>query len=560
MIQPPIDTPEEVAEKEPLDKDLIDRAVLLLRGVARGNGLMSGQIIAGEVSGEVLNFEGLAYFKIEPKTSEKRVPGKEKGQVIGSASEMRSKIQNAVEKAASNPDVRKHTIQVLKKRPDLGAFMSNQYVTLEKLRQLFVVHEGCAPCGRDGKTMCQMCAGKGSTKCKKCFGTKDMPCTLCRGTKVIGTAQGQKTCTRCHGHGRITCTVCRHTGIIPCPTCKRTGNMPCQNCNGTGWHSLVGTLEVKAKSRFDYDRAALPPDITPRIDELGPKIITEKHMQAAIIEDEERFKQLAAISKADEYIIPYHLRLPVGKVTFVLPKKQELQADLFGFLPVLENLPAFLEAPLAKAFAALEAGKLREAMRARFVSESVMTALRHPRKKALRMMHKRYPYGIGAERLQKTIIAANGILKKIVTGPRWMGLAVGSVVAAALYAGYFIAPSRQMLRGVVDAQGAPDIVMKIADGGMFLIGALIAATVAQQMVRQGMRKALGKLAEKIPSRQLAPPAVMPFIVGLVISALLFVGTVEGAHIMKKDPPAWYEEIRQQIIPAPAKETAAQGTE
>ena len=552
MIEPP---PDDIASdnREPLDTALVSRAENVLRGVARGNGLISGQIRAVRATGEVLNFEGLAFFTVEPKTAEKRVPGKQPGQVLGSAADMRAKIQAATEKAAENPEVRAHTVQVLKKRKDMGVLVNDQYVTLEKLRQAFVVHEGCAPCGRDGKMMCQSCHGKGRTQCKKCFGTKEMQCPLCRGARVVNTPQGQQGCTRCHGRGKLRCAKCQFTGFENCPVCRTTGHTACQNCNGTGWHSLVGTLEIKAKSRFDYDRAGLPADVIAAIDALGPRLVTEGHATAAIIEDEARIKQLAEIGKPGEYVIPYHLRLPAGRIAFAMPRKAEIEAGLFGFVPLLRDVPPFLEEPLAPALTALDAAaagnaeKLREATRARFAGEVLLTVLRHPRKKALRLLQKRYPVGIGAARLQQAIIAAEKALARIVNRPRMIGFALGTASAAGFFAAYFIGPARGALTAL--AQQQPATVMIAADGGVLAVGVALSLLAAQYMATGGVRRALGKLAAKMPAAQLAPLSPGLMLAAAGVAGLLFLGTVEAGRALQDRAPPWYEAARGRIIPA-----------
>jgi hypothetical protein len=537
--------------KEPIDPALVAKAVDMLRAVARGNGIMSGQITAKGVEGEVHNYEGLAYYKIEPKTAEKRVPGKMNGQVLGSHSEMRAKIQAAVEKATANPDVRKHTVAVLKKRRDLGVAVENFYITLDRLRQNFVVHEGCTQCGKDGRTPCGFCHAKGKVTCRKCHGTKEMMCPVCRGTQFINGPNGRQSCTRCHGRGRARCTECQALGFETCQACRGTGQLQCQNCNGTGWHSLVGTLEVRAKSHYDYDKSDMPPELPALIDALGPKLVTEQHAQAKIIEDEERYRELAQVSKPDEYVIPYHLRVPYGKVTFSLRGKEEIGGMLFGFTPRLIDLPPFLEKPLAPSFAALDAaaagggnGKLRAATRSRMVGETVLTTLRFPRKKALRMLQKRYPVGVDGARLQKTILAADKALAHVMRGPRTMGLAIGALGAGTLYAAYMFA-GRGPLAAVLSAQD-PRVLM-IADLAVALAGCGCAAVAAQVMMTRSVRQALGKLAAKVPGSQLVPKAHLTMLMALGLAVPLFFSAMEGAHLAGRDLPSWYAQARGQIV-------------
>lgn len=538
--------------REPIDPAVIARAVEQLRAVAKGNGIISGQITENGVDGETLNFEGLAFFKIEAKIAEKRVAGKQKGEVVASAGDMHQKMEVEQEKAAHNPDVRRHTIAALKKRRDIGFMVKNQYVALDSLRKNFVVHEGCSSCASKGKIKCGNCSGQGRTKCKKCFGSKQMPCTLCRGTKMMGTPNGRAPCTRCQGRGRMPCNLCQRSGGRRCEVCQGKMHTNCKNCNGAGWMSLVGTINIKARSQYDFDRSALTPEIAAAIDAQGPRLVIDKHIDAAIIEDEERAKALDSMAAEGEYIIPYHLRLPTGRITFALPKKQEITAKLFGMQPTLTELPPFLEAPLAPALAALNeaaAGKterVRDAMKMRFVSEAILTALRHGPAKGVRILTKRYPLGLEATTIASSVAAAEKVVAALITRPRIIGLAAGSVVSAALYGAYYIGPGFAALAGKFE----PHVGMAL-DVGILLCGGAATALTAQQLATNGVRRALGKVAAKIPSSQLAPASAFSYGISAAITALLFVGIIEIAVEMKKPAPAWYTQIRESVLgPSP----------
>lgn len=549
--------------RELIDAALADKAAGILRAVAKGNGLMSNRIKATAVDGEVHNYEGLAYYKIEIKTGEKRVPGKMNGQVLGSQAELRAKIQGAIERATANPDVRKHTINVLKKRNDLGVAAENFFITHERQRQNFVVHEACTSCGKDGKVACSYCQAKGKVTCRRCHGTKEMVCPTCRGTMHVNGPQGQQPCQRCHGRGRARCTECQALGYEQCKPCKGTGQINCQNCNGTGWHSIVCVLDMKAKSHYDYDKSDMPPELPALIDALGPKLVTDKHAVARIIEEEERYRELAQVSKADEYIIPYHMRVPYAQIKFTIDGKAEIEGKMFGFNPRLSDLPAFLEAPLAGALTALaEAGngagnaRLREAMRMRFVGETVLAVLRYPRKKALKMLVKRYPVGISLPRIQKAVLAADKALAHIIRGPRRWGLALGAVLAAGVYGAYFYA-ARLPLGAQPFAQNSR--LLWAADALVLLAGAGIAAAAAHVVTTGSVRKALGKVAAKVPAAQLAVKPHITISLALLLALPLYLGAIEGTHMMRGVWPSWYQNARAKIIPAtPAMPAGAPG--
>lgn len=536
-------------DKEDLDPELLERAVEILRGIVRGNGLPPAAVKAENIEGEIVNFEGLSYFTVEAQAGEKRVHGKVNGQVLGSAHEMRQKMQVAVAKAAHNPDVRRHAIQVFKKRPDLGVLVDNQYISLDKQKQSFVVHEGCPSCGRDGKLTCPPCGGKGRVPCRQCHGSKEMNCPQCRGTRSIATPQGAQNCPRCHARGRIACTACRNAGMVNCPQCKGKGYGACQNCNGTGWHSLIGTIALRARSRFLYDREKLPEDVCARIDKMGPRVVIEKHMHAVINEDEERAAELAQIAKEDQFILPYHLRLPVGVIGFAgCGTAEPVTAKLFGFVPLLYDMKPFLEEKLAPSFAALSAAaagkkaQLKIALRARFIGEAVMVVIRHRKVKALALLGKRYPVGIGAEKMQHAVNDADRLLHAIIDGPRRNGMIAGSVAAALLYAGYYLGPVHGAVLAATGNAGGLAV-----DFIVFAAGVAAAAMIAQYKARAGVRRALGKFVQKIPPAQLVPPATRPLLIGVLVTALLYVAAIELAHGSGKNPPPWYGQARARII-------------
>lgn len=546
-------------DREPLELALIEKARDLLRHAARGNGIPARHINVTQAEGQVLNFEGLAFFTVEVRTGEKRGPGKEQGQVVGSATELRQKIKNEGDKAASNPEVRRHTIQMLKKRKDLGVLISGQYMSFAKLGKKFVVHDACGSCGRDGKISCTQCGGQRRIKCRKCFGTKQFQCPICRGNRTVASPQGQKNCGRCHGHGHIKCPTCKFTGFEPCPQCRGQGAKACQNCNGTGWNSLVGTLEIKAKSRFEYDRTEIPPAVQQQIDALGPQLVIAQHATANIIEDEERFKQLDAVRKDNEYIVPYHIRLPVGALTFSMPQGKEIKGSLFGYTPLINDLPTFLEAPLHKALSALDeaaAGRikrLRDAMQARFVSEMVMAELRYPQKKALKIMGRRYPFGISAAKMLQAALSAQKAINHVIRKPRLTGMALGALLAAALYGGYLVTAGRGMLRDVIGAQGLPAEALLAGDALVFAAGWGLAIITTQMFARHGLKSALGKAAARIPPQQLSPAAGGVAMVALVITLLLFAGGMEAALRTGRPAPSWYTDLRG---PLPAASLSA----
>lgn len=462
---------------EPVPDELLEKAVKKVQEVAKGNGMRGIQVALGEFEGEIIKFETYELFKMDPQIAEKRAVGKQAGETAGSLSDMRTKMQMIVNNATINEDVKKLVISILKKRKDIGFALENQTITFDTLGKTFVVNDVCPTCGGAKYTKCKNCFHDGRAKCHRCRGAMEVECPMCHGHRTIASGGGRKTCPKCNGGGRAPCHVCNGRGFVKCKVCGGDGRINCKACNASGWSSLIGTLIVRAKCSWWYDKDALikaeeSPELPPLIDERGPRMVLEGHARITINEDLSRLKELDQEARPDEFKIPYKVGLPWGNISFRL-KDRIIHGKLFGLLPELVHMDPFLEEPLKPALAQLEeaakspamaASLIKEASKLRAIGEAVVLAARMGHAKALEGLQKRYPFGLKPETLRQMLINADVGLKNVTKKPRTNGLIIGSLMSAALMAAVYATPLRSYLYPLIprtEAHIAVDVLVLV---------------------------------------------------------------------------------------------------
>lgn len=530
-------------EKEEIDPALPEKALDDLKTMLRGNGIKLENIGLKGCDGEVINFEAWEVFKIEHTTAEKHVNGREQGDQAGSYTDAQAKIKAYIERITKDPDVKKQTLNLLNKREDLGFGIDNQIIRLDRLNKKFVIHEPCAPCDSSGKILCQNCRGKSETICVRCRGERFIQCHTCHGAQFIETPKGRVQCNMCQGQGQIGCDMCRQKGEVPCPKCKATGRMQCHNCGATGWHTHMFNVNVKAVGNFQYDAELLPEDIVPFIDEYRELLILDDHAQIRIIEDRTKDAELEQLSKHDEYIIPYHVKLPWGDIVFSY-KGKALGGKLFGYNPVILDMMPLVEkiiGPGLKALSQAAQGQgdigalLGKAIRYRTIADAFAATIPYPPRRAFSIMRENYPFAISDNVLQMMIRNAGLAMKHLTKKPRMNGLAIGAVITAILYGAYFLGP----LRGIIVAQTAASFPDLVPDLAMLLLGGTIITSLIQSTAAKTLHQALGKLARKV---KLAPKMEESMLWGGPAALGLFALMLMLSFATGADTPTWLAQF------------------
>jgi len=551
---------EDERPREEVPPALLKKALEDLQELVRGNGMKPEGVTQQSFDGEVLNFEAFEVFKIEPSVGDKRMPGKQKGEVAGSYTDAQQKIKAALEKIARDKEVRRMTRDLLKKREDLGFAIDNLIINLERLNKKFVTHDSCGPCGATGKLACAYCKGKRQIACTKCLGKRQVMCQACRGSQFVNTPKGRQQCNVCRGRGRVNCRMCRQTGFMQCPRCKSGGKMRCQHCAGTGWNSRVFFVRVKAKAMFRYDREALPEDVPPLIDEYGPLLVTDRHAQVRFIEDQRRDEELDRLSKPDEMYIAYHVKIPWGDIEYMM-QMNEVKAKLFGFTPMLEKMPPVLEKimnPGMKSLAQAAEGTgnisqhVTKAISYRGIGELLLAAIPNPPQRIAEIMRENYRYGIYDETLGRMAEQAIAALRNLTKRPRLQGLALGAIFSGILYASYFMGP----LRGTILAQLGTAFPQLIPDLGMAICGGAAITGVIHLMATQTLKSVLHKAVEESKSEykiKLAPKPVESGLWGYPAGVLLFALVLYLSVMQGFAAPDWYAMLvpQQQIQQPPS---------
>ena len=376
-------------------------------------------------------------------------------------------------------------------------------------------------------------------------------CPMCQGHRTISSGGGRKTCTKCNGRGRAQCHVCNGRGFTKCLNCKGDGKVDCQHCNATGWHSVIGTLVVKAKCHFWYDKEALiegdkAPEVPPLIDELGPEMVTDKHADIKLIEDLERLKELDQEVKSEEFKIPYKVRLPWGSISFRL-KDQVVNGKLFGFHPELVHMDPFLEEPLFPGMRLLDeaartagnaADKIKEASRYRAMGEALVLSARSNHARAFEAFEKRYPFGLRIDTMHKILLSADLALKNVTKGPRRIGVVFGAVLSAALMGAFYLTPARDHLYPHLPADAARLAI----DGGMLLITMILPWMTIKSAATKALQDAMAHLLPPEKRKKLNPKAGRAGWAGLGLAIVIWVGMAFITPMVQQPTPAWFDAV------------------
>jgi hypothetical protein len=545
-------------EKEEVPQELLDKALSLLKDVAKGNGLSPNHFSLKEFEGEVLNFETYAYFKIDPRISDKKMNGKQRAnEIAGSEQDMRYRIRGEIEKISQNPKVKAYTVEMLNKRKDLGFFVDNHGIQLETLNKSYGVHEVCTTCSGSSKIHCQKCHGNGEVPCNRCNGSREMICHVCSGQQWLTNQNGERNpCYHCNGSGKEGCSACSQMGKTECFACKGSGKAPCKPCGGTGWNSHIAHMSVHAHSHFEYDKEDLPEELPEILEDLGPKLILEEHVEVKLEvdteEEHDKEKELDQKARKEQYVIPYFVRLPWGDISFSYKDEEVFEGNLFGFQPSLLNMPPFLEKSTMVGLRSLKEAaeapgnvraKIQESLKFRIIAETFLTSARFGNKKAYRILCKKYPFGIRSNVLMQAIKQADTALKRVTLKPRINGLVIGLVMTALLYSFYYLGPIREL---ITEKAGAPTQQMLI-DLTMLILGGTITTFAIQLTAVKALRETIGKIIPPKQQESLLPKAGKSAIWGYAAGILIYLLIVYFSIQMGKPAPDWIDEIKKTVL-------------
>lgn len=530
--------------QEPADPSLAKKALETIRALCRGNGVKADSVTLESFKGTIVPFAAHTYIEIRPVTNSKKIAGKNNvGTVIGTEHDVQEAIDKTIISAVNDAGGRDKIVRLLMGRPDHGFGLHGASLNVDFLSKDFSWHENCRTCHGSGRAACARCHGQQREACTECKGKTMVPCQLCHGSGNINGPTGRpQPCSKCHGQRQVMCMRCHRTGKIPCRQCKGTGTSVCTACSGSGWFTHIIHLSTHAITYFEYDRVPVPAEAMPMMDQEPGVLLKNKDIQ---IEASPLSPQSNAIG------VKYDVKMPFGEITFGV-KKKPLKAFLFGYNAKLLDVPDFLEKLIASGVKELQqaaagagsvAARLKKAGRFRIIAIALLNAAQSSSKKTTAMLQKKYPMGLTPDTARTLADLADQATARITRKPRYYGLALGLLLVAGMYAGYYIGPGRAM---IVPYIGNPDLYI-VLDLFLVFLGGTITTVCIQLAAMSALREGIGHLVSARDRKRLVPKTRSSGWWGYVGGLALYLIMIESTlHIAGAHTPAWYTQARTAV--------------
>lgn len=523
-----------------LDTGYGEKALARIRKAVEGNGFDPDSIVIGSVEGQVYPFAAHIYFRFAPKISEETLPpGKPPGatfQTLATRADLDREVAVYTHKIVEDPTSGAQTAAALLARPDRGFGFTQETLPAAFPSKNYLLKETCPDCKGAAKSACAKCRGTSKVACPKCKTVKLAVCPLCYGRKT--SADKKTKCVKCLGQGRIPCMACRQTGYVSCTACGGTGKNACKTCAGSGWAGRKISVDMSVIADYDYDRAALPPDLADMLEKLGPKALVQgiAHLEPGPVgRSEDRVS----------FVVPCQLTMPFARVAVLMPD-QNFTCTVYGHNGRVSGLPPFLdkliEPGVRELRKAASSGNvalphIRKACQYRSVRTAVLAAARHSPGQAIEALRREHGSTLSAAMAKNLVALANRALNRIATVPTLVGLAFGLAAATGLYALAFSAIGRTLIGSITAAPAA----MAALDGLVFAAGGLLAAFGAAAGNQHAFRSLLGTPQENrrgLSVKKRGWVLWMPWVMSLMVFAAIAFGTLHG----NADAPLWFKTL------------------
>ena len=532
---------------EPIPKMVIERALLAVRKTVQGNGLKGRDVAVKGFNGRLIRFEAYETFTIQTSVAERTVSGRQPGIVVPSAAALAHEVGLERERASDNTLIHRAVRHNLEKRKDKGFALDGYAMQLPTAAKQFVLHSHCVTCHGKGGTQCTTCHGDGKAQCARCGGTCAMTCPACHGTRTQMSGQGRVNCFSCHGQGQVACVHCRGSGRMACPRCHASGRIRCQTCGATGWSTRYAALSFKVESAFSYDKTAVPEDMIPIIDRMRGQLVAGRHAMIRFVDDPQRLATLRQEAGPGKFVVAYELTVPWGEILFRM-KGVDIRTALFGQMPQLTTMPPYLEKLAKKPLATLSeaarhkrhAGQIASVAQYRIIGETLAASARYRPGKALAVMKAHYPFGIREDRLKTMLRDSTLVLASINRQPLMIGLGVGLVFSALLFAAGYASGVHAEVASLFPT--LPPDLLDLGSAGLALAVTALSARLFPAMT---LRRILQKLPRE-QRRQFLPRAGSRFLLSALTVALGYGIAVGGLTLMKKPVPEWAGQVAAAI--------------
>jgi hypothetical protein len=361
---------------------------------------------------------------------------------------------------------------------------------LAAAHQEYSVIDKCLKCNGATTNPCGTCSASGQAPCTGCAGQGATQCTVCYGTGQQQRGDGSRVpCVKCSGSGRSVCMTCQGMKNQRCVVCNGNGRTACTECDRSGHWTYVYDAHWHCEAQFELDRKQTLPEVVEVVEHLGiQKTATEGHAEIL---------RLISEVEDDKLILPYIALLPVAQVEFSIIGKTHpaVIAGLHGRIIEIEPLIDTLTKPGVSAMVKLSKGPMAaaalvaSACRFKMIRQVLAGLAHHSKSHVYQKLRREYQILITEKYAKATIRYADLALLALAEGPRWKGLIVGVVAAGGIFAGYFMSPVRETVRGMMVQQRLEQHILA-ADFALWLLGWGVAVLVIKIFAANALKKIL----------------------------------------------------------------------
>ncbi len=411
--------------------------------------------------------------------------------MVSSEIEAISRAEGLAKDMIKGLEVHDEVTEGLKKDPGHGFGMKQLTIPLASLRKEFSNINACLKCHGEGFSLCAHCNSSGNMPCTMCTGHGFSPCQWCHSTGRVQDSHGTYVpCLHCQNTGRIPCITCQGHKYIQCAYCRGQGKVSCTECGQAGFFTEVYQVEYKAQCVFDIDWREVPREVQDAAHKLGIReLATENHAEI--------LWQPPEVRPGDIYITCMAF-LPLSKAEYLAPEGRiypalvaGLQGRFLEIEPVLdENVKPGINAliRLSKGPMARQA-LIDTACKYRLIRQ-VLAGLAHRSKRTVyQTLMKEYPLMLSEKYARATIKYAHSAVISLSAGPRYKGLALGTVLSALPAAAYYMTHLRPLLFAQM-YQRYIDQYILIPDIIVWLAGCFIAVLTIKYTTAAGLKKML----------------------------------------------------------------------
>lgn len=479
--------PDEEPRYHAISKTAADR----LGGLVDGNGFTADQVRLLKEETEVHPIPAAVIINLTPDINQAQQHGNVPvGKVLSADNVVQQEAEGQIATFLEGTDMQKSLRAGMDRAPGKGFGDDVPVLALPGTQKEYSVVHPCAACGGAMFVNCQQCHAAGVENCMTCRGQGFSSCNFCFGTGMVQDAQGRHSCAHCQQTGRLPCVQCRGQRVVTCSVCHGQRQVGCPQCGQSGYMTNIYQVAFKAQFKFDPDWRAVTPDTRKVIDALGGirKLAAEGHVDV---------EWQPPVVKDGHLLIPCTGILPVAAAEFTVAGKR-YPALVAGLLGTIVKIEAVLDPAIKPGIAALmklSKGPLAvqalidTACRYKIIRQVLAALARSSKKTVYAGISRNYPLVISEKYAKAAVLYAAQALLSISDGPRYKGLAFGTLASAAPAAFYYMTPLRQFLLAAL-AQRGLERHIALADIVTTILGVVVSIFVIRLKTAAAFRRML----------------------------------------------------------------------